>query len=132
MGPCQGGFCIYRATGILHGVERLDGAEANAALRGFLEERWKGVWPILYGDQLRQARLDDWIFQGVLDLGHLPDGTQAGIPDAMEHLGDGATVAGPGSVPTADTDGDATGLEIHGGEAKAERANTPGPESELP
>ena len=38
----------------------------------FLQERWKGVWPILYGDQLRQARLDDWIFQGVLDVEHLP------------------------------------------------------------
>ncbi len=72
MGPCQGGFCIYRATGILHGVEQLDAAEANASLRHFLQERWKGVWPILYGDQLRQARLDDWIFQGVLDVEHLP------------------------------------------------------------
>ena len=30
MGPCQGGFCIYRATGILHGVGRLDGGEAAA------------------------------------------------------------------------------------------------------
>ena len=28
MGPCQGGFCIYRATGILHAVDRLDGEEA--------------------------------------------------------------------------------------------------------
>ena len=72
MGPCQGGFCIYRATGILHGVDRLDGAEAAASLRGFLQERWKGVYPILYGDQLRQARLDDWIFQGLLDVEHLP------------------------------------------------------------
>jgi glycerol-3-phosphate dehydrogenase len=72
MGPCQGGFCIYRATGILHAVDRLDGEEAAAALRRFLEERWKGVWPILYGDQLRQARLDDWIFQGLLDVEHLP------------------------------------------------------------
>ena len=72
MGPCQGGFCIYRATGILHGVDRLDGAEAAASLHGFLQERWKGVWPILYGDQLRQARLDDWIFQGLLDVEHLP------------------------------------------------------------
>ena len=77
MGPCQGGFCIYRATGILHGVGRLDGAEAAASLRGFLQERWKGVWPILYGDQLRQARLDDWIFQGLLDVEHLPDGDVA-------------------------------------------------------
>jgi glycerol-3-phosphate dehydrogenase len=74
MGPCQGGFCIYRATGILHAVGRLDGAEAAGSLRRFLQERWKGVWPILYGDQLRQARLDDWIFQGLLDVEHLPAG----------------------------------------------------------
>jgi glycerol-3-phosphate dehydrogenase len=73
MGPCQGGFCIYRATGILHGVDRLDGAEASGSLLDFLQERWKGVWPILYGDQLREARLDDWIFQGLLDVEHLPE-----------------------------------------------------------
>jgi glycerol-3-phosphate dehydrogenase len=72
MGPCQGGFCIYRATGILHAQERLDYATANASLLDFLQERWKGVQPILYGDQARQARLDDWIFQGVLDVEHLP------------------------------------------------------------
>jgi glycerol-3-phosphate dehydrogenase len=72
MGPCQGGFCIYRATGILHAVERLDQQTANAALLSFLQERWKGVHPILYGDQLRQARLDDWIFQGLLGVQHLP------------------------------------------------------------
>jgi glycerol-3-phosphate dehydrogenase len=73
MGPCQGGFCIYRATGILHGVGHLDGAQAAESLRSFLQERWKGVWPILYGDQLRQAHLDDWIFQGLLDVEHLPE-----------------------------------------------------------
>src|SRR5918912_836546 len=28
MGPCQGGFCIYRATGNMHAVDRLDGAQA--------------------------------------------------------------------------------------------------------
>jgi glycerol-3-phosphate dehydrogenase len=77
MGPCQGGFCIYRATGILHSVDRLDGRQAAESLRDFLQERWKGVWPILYGDQLRQARLDDWIFQGLLDVEHLPDGDGA-------------------------------------------------------
>lgn len=72
MGPCQGGFCIYRATGILHEVESLDAATANTALLDFLQERWKGVHPILYGDQLRQTRLDEWIFQGLLDVEHLP------------------------------------------------------------
>jgi glycerol-3-phosphate dehydrogenase len=72
MGPCQGGFCIYRATGILHGLDGLSAEQANAALQHFLQERWKGIWPILYGDQLRQARLDDWIFQGVLGVAHTP------------------------------------------------------------
>jgi glycerol-3-phosphate dehydrogenase len=72
MGPCQGGFCMYRAAGLLHAVGRLDGPAATASLVDFLQERWKGVWPILYGDQLRQARLDDWIFQGVLDVEHAP------------------------------------------------------------
>jgi glycerol-3-phosphate dehydrogenase len=72
MGPCQGGFCIYRATGILHDLAGLDGPSANRSLLDFLQERWKGVHPILYGDQLRQARLDDWIFQGLLNVEHLP------------------------------------------------------------
>jgi glycerol-3-phosphate dehydrogenase len=73
MGPCQGGFCMYRATGMLHAVDRLDAPAANEALLRFLEERWKGMWPILYGDQLRQARLDEWIFEGLLDVAHLPE-----------------------------------------------------------
>jgi glycerol-3-phosphate dehydrogenase len=72
MGPCQGGFCIYRAAGILQGLDGLTAEQADESLLHFLRERWKGVWPILYGDQLRQARLDDWIFQGVLDVEHLP------------------------------------------------------------
>src|ERR1700759_234395 len=72
MGPCQGGFCIYRATGILHSFDGLSVDDANASLLAFLRERWKGTWPILFGDQLRQARLDDWIFQNVLDVDHLP------------------------------------------------------------
>jgi glycerol-3-phosphate dehydrogenase len=71
MGPCQGGFCIYRATGILHGLDGTSPDEANGALLDFLQERWKGMRPILYGEQLRQARFDDWVFQGVLDAGHL-------------------------------------------------------------
>ncbi len=95
MGPCQGGFCIYRATGILHAVDRLDGEEAADSLIGFLEERWKGVWPILYGDQLRQARLDDWIFQGLLDVEHLP-----GDHDGR-HVARGETVEDDGGEPSA-------------------------------
>jgi len=45
---------------------------ADRALCNFLQERWKGVFPLLWDDQMRQARLDDWIFQGLLDVEHLP------------------------------------------------------------
>ena len=83
MGPCQGGFCMYRAAGLLHGVGRLDGPQASGSLRHFLQERWKGMWPILYGDQLRQARLDDWIFQGLLDVDHLPADAR-GLPAPVD------------------------------------------------
>jgi glycerol-3-phosphate dehydrogenase len=73
MGPCQGGFCIYRAAGVMHAAGGLSAEQADASLTAFLEERWKGVWPILYGDQLRQVRFDEWIYHGVLDVGHLPE-----------------------------------------------------------
>jgi glycerol-3-phosphate dehydrogenase len=77
MGPCQGGFCNYRATGLLHEVDELSAQDANRALLDFLQERWKGAWPILYGDQLRQVRFDDWVFQGVLDVAHAPASGEA-------------------------------------------------------
>jgi glycerol-3-phosphate dehydrogenase len=72
MGPCQGGFCTYRATGILHGLGDAEAPKADALLLQFLQHRWLGLEPILYGDQMRQACLDDWIFQGTLDVEHLP------------------------------------------------------------
>jgi glycerol-3-phosphate dehydrogenase len=72
MGPCQGGFCTYRATGILHGLGDAETERADELLLTFLQHRWLGLEPILYGDQMRQACLDDWIFQGTLDVEHLP------------------------------------------------------------
>jgi len=71
MGPCQGGFCMYRAAGVMHSCGA-DAARANAALLAFAQERRKGVAPILYGDQLRQSQLDEWILTGVLDVEGLP------------------------------------------------------------
>ena len=72
MGPCQGGFCSYRAAGIMHAHGSLPAARADQALTDFLKERWKGIWPVLYGDQLRQMRFDEWVFHAVLDVEHLP------------------------------------------------------------
>jgi glycerol-3-phosphate dehydrogenase len=74
MGPCQGGVCTYRTTGIAHELGCVDADNANRRLRTFLEHRWIGLHPIIYGDQVRQTALDDWIFHGILDVEHLPDG----------------------------------------------------------
>jgi len=72
MGPCQGGFCSYRAAGLLHAVQAPAAGEANVALRDFLQERWKGLLPVLAGQQLRQERLNELINLDVLNADHLP------------------------------------------------------------
>ncbi|MFV0450988.1 MAG: anaerobic glycerol-3-phosphate dehydrogenase subunit GlpA [Propioniciclava sp.] len=73
MGPCQGGFCSSRAAGIAHDEGVIDVERATGLLRLFLKNRWIGLWSILYGDQLRQTALDNWIYQGTLDIEHLPE-----------------------------------------------------------
>jgi glycerol-3-phosphate dehydrogenase len=87
MGPCQGGFCTYRAVALwdevalpaasatpADGAARDKAALANsgALLRHFLQERWKGLTEITWGDQLRQARLDEIIFVDTLGVDLLP------------------------------------------------------------
>jgi len=78
MGPCQGGFCAARATGIAHETGTVGADRAMELLRKFLSNRWIGLWPILYGDQVRQAALDEWIIQGTLDIGHAPPAVAKG------------------------------------------------------
>lgn len=72
MGPCQGGFCTYRVTGIMHENKGISAQEANKALVDFLQERWKGIQPILWGQHLRQMQLDEGIYLGLLGLDKLP------------------------------------------------------------
>ncbi|SHI73676.1 glycerol-3-phosphate dehydrogenase [Tessaracoccus bendigoensis DSM 12906] len=72
MGPCQGGFCAARAAGIACSEQAIDAERASGLLRLFLKHRWIGIWPILYGQQVRQTALDHWIFNGTLDVEHLP------------------------------------------------------------
>ena len=77
MGPCQGGFCTFRAAGILHELhsaqgDNIDVRATNDALREFLQERWKGLLPVLWGQQLRQERLDELIYLDLLNADHLP------------------------------------------------------------
>jgi glycerol-3-phosphate dehydrogenase len=79
MGPCQGGFCTYRAVSLWNqvGIPPEGGSTAalastGALLRHFLQERWKGLMVILWGDQLRQERLDEIIYLDTLGVDLLP------------------------------------------------------------
>jgi glycerol-3-phosphate dehydrogenase len=77
MGPCQGGFCTFRAAGIL--AERavatdapLTNAILDAALSEFLDERFRGTRPIAWGRQLQELWLTSGLYTGVLGVESLP------------------------------------------------------------
>ncbi len=72
MGPCQGTFCTYRVAGIYHQIRHPPIEDINMAIRDFLQERWKGVLPILWGQQLRQERLKELVYVSLLHVNRLP------------------------------------------------------------
>lgn len=70
MGPCQGGFCTFRAAGVLgERAGQAGGADvaelADRAILGFLRERFKGTRPIAAGRQLQEQ----WMISGVYEGG---------------------------------------------------------------
>ena len=53
MGTCQGQLCALRAAKML----------PDPDLRGFINERWKGVYPVAWGEAMREAQLAQWIYK---------------------------------------------------------------------
>ncbi|MFD3163628.1 anaerobic glycerol-3-phosphate dehydrogenase subunit GlpA [Herpetosiphon sp. NSE202] len=68
MGPCQGGFCTMRTAALAYEAKVAEPQQSVAAIEDFLQERWRGIQPILWGDQLRQARLDEQIYLNLLNV----------------------------------------------------------------
>ena len=66
-GTCQGGFCVYRLLGVLHNLRMVEG-DSNKILKGFLEERWKGIRPILWGTAVKEDELIEYIYKGIFNL----------------------------------------------------------------
>ncbi len=66
MGPCQGTLCACRATSFFIDLKKISGEKANQMLVDFIEERWKGIKPILWGDALRETEFSYWIHQGLI------------------------------------------------------------------
>lgn len=67
MGTCQGCLCASRAAAIL-GNELGDRPHALRDLCNFLNERWKGMLPVAWGQTLVEAQFSSWLYQGVCGL----------------------------------------------------------------
>jgi len=68
MGPCQGGFCTFRALGIMNDMSVISPEQSMDMLRGFLQRRFKGIRYALWGDQLREEQLVEYIYLGILSM----------------------------------------------------------------
>lgn len=71
MGTCQGQLCICRGAALL---EAHDGCTARhlAGIRQFVNERWKGMRPVAWGDNAAETELTAWLYGNVAGLDSLP------------------------------------------------------------
>ncbi len=118
MGPCQGGFCTFRAAGIIAERVASDGPVASGtatgtssglasatsagaapaetadrAMRDFVGERLAGTRPIAWGRQLQELWVMTGIYRGPLGSQSLPDNhhgvaTSIGTPPTPSQAAD--------------------------------------------
>jgi glycerol-3-phosphate dehydrogenase len=68
MGTCQGELCACRAAGLMNHYKALTTEKSKEDLSIFLNERWKGIRPIAWGDTLRESEFASWVYEGVCGL----------------------------------------------------------------
>ena len=68
MGTCQGELCACRAAGIMGRRDPICARKAKADLVSFLNERWKGMEPIEWGDTLSESEYTSWVYESVCGL----------------------------------------------------------------
>lgn len=76
MGTCQGELCACRAAGLMAESESC----ADRTLKdlgAFINERWKGMAPVAWGETLVEIQFTSWLYNGV-----------CGLDDYMEQNGE--------------------------------------------
>lgn len=68
MGTCQGELCACRAAGVLCQIGHTKPQAGLADLRSFMQERWKGMQPVAWGDTLKENQLTQKIYQELCGL----------------------------------------------------------------
>ncbi len=69
MGTCQGHLCALRAAGLLG--RRIGGDNALKDVASFIDERWRGVRPVAWGEGVVEAQFTQWMYEGVCGLGSI-------------------------------------------------------------
>lgn len=82
MGTCQGELCACRAAGLMNHYQVLSPDKSKEDLTIFLNERWKGIRLIAWGDTLRESEFTSWVYEGVCGL----DMTQEQIKKAKDEI----------------------------------------------
>jgi glycerol-3-phosphate dehydrogenase len=67
-GTCQGAFCGLRINAHLYDRGRIEGRQGLEDLRSFLNARWRGMRPILWGTAMLQEELQEAMHCGYLGL----------------------------------------------------------------
>jgi len=67
-GACQGAFCAMRVTSHLYDTGTYDGPKGLAEMRAFIEHRYAGTRPVLWGAQLPQTELAEILHVGLAGL----------------------------------------------------------------
>jgi len=70
MGSCQGGLCAYRGLALMHAAGMIRPGQAITVLTRFLEQRFNGIFPVLWGDQLREENLNYALYATLFNLDH--------------------------------------------------------------
>jgi glycerol-3-phosphate dehydrogenase len=70
-GTCQGAFCSIRVTSYLYDQGVYNSAAGLVHLSDFVSERFKGVRPVLWGDQVAQMELAEALHCGLMGLDQL-------------------------------------------------------------
>ena len=68
MGTCQGELCACRAAGLMSSEHKYCTSRAKEDLSAFLNERWKGLYPVAWGEALRESEYTQWIYSGVCGM----------------------------------------------------------------
>ena len=68
MGTCQGAFCTFRSLGMLAQNDLMKNHDAIEEMKDFLQARYKGISPVMWGNTVREVELMRGIYEDVLNI----------------------------------------------------------------